>query len=178
MAWAPKYDKLKRSNNKAKRIIWEEIWVEYKKNVEDPKDLLKIKTKLKNVERDYKNAKDRMANTGETGALHIKQGVPFFDDIDEYLGHGDAVGPKNSLQKKVTMPKTCLQMWTKSMWTFLMPFKKNERRKKRQSSDMLYEALDFQRSVHEDNKKTRSDFLAWMEKINIDNRLTVTNTII
>ena len=63
MAWVPKYHKLTRSSNKAKRIIWEE----YKKNVEDPKNLLKIKTKLKNVEQDYTNEKARMANTGEKG---------------------------------------------------------------------------------------------------------------
>ena len=65
------YERLKRASNKNKKSIWEQIWIDYKKNVDNPKDLLQIKTKIKNIEHDYRNAKDRMSRTGEIGAEEI-----------------------------------------------------------------------------------------------------------
>ena len=71
MSWAPMYERLKRASNKNKKSTWEQIRIDYKKNVDNPKDLLQIKTKIKNIEHDYGNAKDRMSRTGEIGAEEI-----------------------------------------------------------------------------------------------------------
>ena len=73
VSWVPMYERLKRASNKNKKSIWEQIWIDYKKNVDNPKDLLQIKTKIKNIEHDYRNAKDRMSRTGEIGAEEIKK---------------------------------------------------------------------------------------------------------
>ena len=86
---------MRAASAKAKKAIWNEIYNEYKKNVQQAKTLAQIKNKLKNLEKEYKSVKGRMDLTGREGALKIKEECEFFDDIDEFLGHRDAVGITN-----------------------------------------------------------------------------------
>ena len=123
MAWVPKYDRLKRASNKAKKEIWNGIWEAYKKELdEDPKDLHQVKNKIKNVESDYRNAKERISRTGEEGVRRIISSTLFFYEIDEFLGHRDAIDPANMLvissfaKEKVSdevVPERTRSPWTK-----------------------------------------------------------------
>ena len=55
--------------------------------MQQAKNLAQVKNKLKNLEKEYKSVKGRMALTGREGALKIKEECEFFDEIDEHLGH-------------------------------------------------------------------------------------------
>ena len=94
-AWGPRVEKFKGASNKQKKFLWDAIYTTYKENVREPKEIEQVKTKLKNLENDYKKAKARIGHTGEEGANKIKEEVEFFDEIDEFLGHRDAVDVEN-----------------------------------------------------------------------------------
>ena len=130
-----------------------------------------------------------MALTGREGALKIKEECEFFDEINEHLGHRDAVDVTNmhlesslpyledekqvgdKLKRKAENQPKQKNAKKKTSSVDMLAEQKNAK-KKTSSVDMLAEALEFQKSVHEDNKKSATgvygDWKKWHQRCSLD----------
>ena len=92
--WGPKYDKLRSASNKDRVKIWNDIFVAYKEKYPDSERTLpQVKKRIQNLEYEYKLLKQRSQSTGEAGLKKIKEGFPYFDFLDDVMGHRDSVDP-------------------------------------------------------------------------------------
>ena len=92
--WGPKYDKLRSASNKDRVKIWNDIFVAYKEKYPDSERTLpQVKKRIQNLEYEYKLLKQRSQSTGEAGFKKIKEGFPYFDFLDDVMGHRDSVDP-------------------------------------------------------------------------------------
>ena len=74
--------------------IWNDIFVAYKEKYPDSERILsQVKKRIQNLEYEYKNLKQRSQSTGEPGFKKIKKGFPYFDFLDDVMGHRDSVDP-------------------------------------------------------------------------------------
>ncbi|KXJ07911.1 Trihelix transcription factor ASIL2 [Exaiptasia diaphana] len=93
-AWGKYYQNLKGASNKEKTKIWNNIYEVYKRSWgKSERTLPQIKKRIQNLDYEFKNAKQRMRNTGEEGIKKIKEGFPYFDQMDDIMGHRDSVDP-------------------------------------------------------------------------------------
>ena len=92
--WGPKYDKLRSASNKDRVKIWNDIFIAYKEKYPDSERTLpQVKKRIQNLEYEYKLLKQRSQSTGEAGLKKIKEGFPYFDFLDDVMGHRDSVDP-------------------------------------------------------------------------------------
>ena len=92
--WGPKYDKLRSASNKDRVKIWNDIFLAYKEKYPDSERTLpQVKKRIQNLEYDYKLLKQRSRSTGEAGFKKIKEGFPYFEFLDDVMGHRDSVDP-------------------------------------------------------------------------------------
>ena len=92
--WGPKYDKLRSASNKDRVKIWNDIFIAYKEKYPDiERTLPQVKKRIQNLEYEYKLLKQRSQSTGEAGFKKIKEGFPYFDFLDDVMGHRDSVDP-------------------------------------------------------------------------------------
>ena len=92
--WGPKYDKLRSASNKDRVKISNDIFVAYKEKYPDSERTLpQVKKRIQNLEYEYKLLKQRSQLTGEAGFKKIKEGFPYFDFLDDVMGHRDSVDP-------------------------------------------------------------------------------------
>ena len=88
--WGPKYDKLRSASNKDRVKIWNDIFVAYKeKHPDSERTLPQVKKRIQILEYEYKLLKQRSQSTGEAGFKKIKEGFPYFDFLDDVMGHRD-----------------------------------------------------------------------------------------
>ena len=59
----------------------------------DSKDLAQIKSRVKNLEYEFKQVKMRMNQTGEEGAEKIKKDCSYYEELNSFLGNCDAINP-------------------------------------------------------------------------------------
>ena len=87
------YDKLC-SASKDRVKIWNDIFVAYKEKYPDSQRTLpQVKKRIQNLEYEYKLLTQRSQSTGEAGFKKIKEGFPYFDFLDDVMGHRDSVVP-------------------------------------------------------------------------------------
>ena len=92
--WGLKYEKLCSASNKERVKIRNDIFVAYKKKYADSERTLpQVKKRIQNLEYEYKLLKQRSQSTGEAGFKKIKEGFPYFDFLDDVMGHRDSVDP-------------------------------------------------------------------------------------
>ena len=90
--WGPKYDKLRSASNKERVTIWKDIFVAYKEKYPDSKRTLpQVKKRIQNLEYEYKLLKQRSQLTSEVEFKKIKEGILYFDFLDDMMGHRDSV---------------------------------------------------------------------------------------
>ena len=86
--------KLRSAANKDRVKVWNDIFVAYKANYPDSERTLpQVKKRMQNLEYEYKLLKQRSQSTGEAGFKKIKEGFPYFDFLDDVMGHRDSVDP-------------------------------------------------------------------------------------
>ena len=94
-AWGPKYEELRSASQREK--------IAYSKNKEchpgSTRTLVQVKKRLKNLEYEFKQLKQRTRSTGEARIKSIKNGFPYFHCFDEVMGHSDSVDlPKMTIE--------------------------------------------------------------------------------
>ncbi|KXJ06823.1 hypothetical protein AC249_AIPGENE22117 [Exaiptasia diaphana] len=95
-AWRARYSRLRSASNKDKTKIWNEIYTKFQQCFsKNERTLPQVKKRVQNLEYEYKNAKEKSQRTGEEGIKYIKEKFPFFDLMDDVMGHRDIADIKN-----------------------------------------------------------------------------------
>lgn len=68
--------------------IWNDVFVTYKENYPDSERTIpKVKKRIQNLENKYNLLKQPFQSSGEAGFKKIKEGFPYFDFLDDVMGH-------------------------------------------------------------------------------------------
>ena len=98
-SWKTHFRALKKASGKMKSRLWLKIHTRFQdlcreRNVKsDSKDLAQIKSRVKNLEYEFKQVKMRMNQTGEEGAEKIKKDCSYYEELNSFLGNRDAINP-------------------------------------------------------------------------------------
>ena len=96
-SWKTHFHALKKASGKMKSRLWLKIHTRFQdlcreRNVKsDSKDLAQIKSRVKNLEYEFKQVKMRMNQTGEEGAEKIKKDCSYYEELNSFLGNRDAI---------------------------------------------------------------------------------------